>query len=252
MASARGVFGRLALIAALAVWGGAATWQVVAGGAESAQVSAFSAAGGEFPPGWIPLTFPKIASHTQYAVVRDDDLWVVRATSQAAASGMRFAVRVDLAQQPILHWRWKVENVLRAGNAAQKSGDDYAARIYVTFEYQPEKVSWFRRAKYLTGRRIFGEIPIAAINYIWASHAKRGAIIDNAFAGDFAKMIVIESGGEHLGRWREAERNVYRDYLLAYGETPPPVNGVAIMTDTDNTGERAVAFYGDIAFRAAD
>jgi hypothetical protein len=44
------------------------------------------------------------------------------------------------------------------------------------------------------------------------------------------------------------QRNVYQDYLRAFGEPPPMVTGVAIMTDTDNTGERALSYYGDIRF----
>ena len=44
------------------------------------------------------------------------------------------------------------------------------------------------------------------------------------------------------------ERNVYDDYKRAFGEEPPIVNGVAIMTDTDDTGETATAYYGDIVF----
>jgi hypothetical protein len=32
---------------------------------------------------------------------------------------------------------------------------------------------------------------------------------------------------------------------------PPPISGVAIMTDTDNTGESATAHYGDIVFKQA-
>jgi hypothetical protein len=62
-------------------------------------------------------------------------------------------------------------------------------------------------------------------------------------------MIVVESGLDRVGQWIEEQRNVYEDYKQAFGEEPPLVNGVAIMTDTDNTGEEATAFYGDIGFK---
>jgi len=74
--------------------------------------------------------------------------------------------------------------------------------------------------------------------------------VDNAFT-DFAKMIVVESGAELIGSWVEEERNVYQDYRLAFREEPPAINGVAIMSDTDNTKERVVAYYGDIMFLRA-
>jgi hypothetical protein len=61
-------------------------------------------------------------------------------------------------------------------------------------------------------------------------------------------MIVVESGGAKVGGWVEESRNVFEDYRQAFGEEPPLINGVAIMTDTDNTKERAVAYYGDIRF----
>ena len=95
---------------------------------------------------------------------------------------------------------------------------------------------------------MFGDIPIAAINYIWESKVPKGTIVDNAFT-DLVKMIVIESGEGEVGHWVEEERNLYEDYKKAFGEEPYLVNGVAIMTDTDNTGESATAYYGDIIFR---
>jgi len=51
-----------------------------------------------------------------------------------------------------------------------------------------------------------------------------------------------------VGDWVAEERNVYDDYRRAFGKEPPRVSGVAIMTDTDNTKERATAYYGDLVF----
>ena len=65
-------------------------------------------------------------------------------------------------------------------------------------------------------------------------------------------MFVLESGADHAGRWRDAERNVLEDFRRAFGREPPLLNGVALMTDSDNTGGRATAFYGDLTFRALE
>ena len=62
-------------------------------------------------------------------------------------------------------------------------------------------------------------------------------------------MIVVESGDSRLNQWIQEERNVYEDYKSAFGQEPPIISGVAIMTDSDNTGESATAFYGDIIFK---
>jgi hypothetical protein len=200
--------------------------------------------------GWKPLTFKKIPKPTAYELVSDGTVVVVKARSEAAASGLTKEVKIDPALFPVVQWRWKVENVLVHSDVTRKSGDDYPARLYITFEYDPEKVSLGRRLKYKAGRALFGDIPIAALNYIWDTKTPVGTVVDNAYT-DFAKMIVVESGAAKVGEWVEESRNVYQDYKRAFGEDPPAINGIAIMTDTDNTKERAVAYYGDIRFLRA-
>ena len=61
-------------------------------------------------------------------------------------------------------------------------------------------------------------------------------------------MVVVYSGGEGLGQWREETRNVYDDYKRAFSKEPHAILAVGVMTDTDNTQQKAVAYYGDIAF----
>ena len=86
------------------------------------------------------------------------------------------------------------------------------------------------------------------LTYIWETKTPVGTIVENAYT-DFAQMIVVESGPQKVGTWVVEERNIYKDYKRAFGEEPPMINGVAIMTDTDNTKERATAYYGDIVFQ---
>jgi hypothetical protein len=59
-------------------------------------------------------------------------------------------------------------------------------------------------------------------------------------------VIVVESGAANVNRWREAERDLVADFRAAFGEEPPPISGVAVASDTDNTGESVTALYGDI------
>jgi Protein of unknown function (DUF3047) len=197
--------------------------------------------------GWKPLAFKKVLAPTAYELVLDADTVVVKATSNASASGLIKKVKIDPSTFPVVRWRWKIENVLSRSDVTRKSGDDYPARLYITFEYDPNKVSLGKKLKYQAGKVLFGDIPIAALNYIWDTKSAVGTIVDNAYT-DFAKMIVVESGGAKVGGWVEESRNVFEDYRQAFGEEPPLINGVAIMTDTDNTKERAVAYYGDIRF----
>lgn len=203
--------------------------------------------GNSLPDGWKPLTFKKVTRHTQYEVIRDGPVAVVKAISEASASGLTKEVMINPQDYPIVRWRWKVENLLQKSNVNRKDGDDYPARLYITFAYEPDKVGLGRKLKYKAGQALFGDIPIGALNYIWDGKSPIGTFVDNAFT-DFAKMIVVQSGAQRIGTWVAEERNVYEDYKVAFGEEPPSINGVAIMSDTDNTRERAVAYYGDIVF----
>lgn len=214
------------------------------------EVGKFSTApeGSAIPAGWEPLTFPRIERRTSYALVRDDGAVVLRARSEASASGLTREVRIDPREYPVVRWRWKIENLLAKSDLSRKSGDDYPARLYIAFEYEPDKVGFARRAQYAIGRALYGDIPIAAINYVWDGKAPAGTFADNAYT-DFAKMVVVRTGGERVGAWVEEERNVYEDYRKAFGEEPPMIKGIAVMTDTDDTGESATAYYGDIVFQ---
>ena len=186
------------------------------------EVAAFSAgtAGQGVPDGWKPLTFRNVERHTRYKLVKDGSSIVVKARSEASASGLTREIRIDAREYPIVRWRWKVENLLEKSDIRRKDGDDYPARLYVTFEYDPDKVSFSRRAKYQAGRLLFGDIPIAALNYVWDTRAPAGSFADNAYT-DFAKMVVVRSGAQSVGAWVEEQRNVYDDYKKAFGEEPP-------------------------------
>jgi hypothetical protein len=239
---------------ALAVGGGVAIWLMTILGAWAQvdavlEVAQFSRAivGQTIPDGWKPLTFKKIPTQTKYAIVKDGEMTVVKASSEASASGLTKEVKIDPYEYPIVRWRWKVENLLKNSDATRKDGDDYPARLYITFEYDPDKVSVGKKLKYKAGQVLFGDIPIGAINYVWERKAPLGTIIDNAYT-DFVKMVVVESGTQKLGLWIDEERNIYEDYKKAFGQEPPMINGVAIMSDTDNTKERVTAYYGDITF----
>ena len=215
------------------------------------EIGPFSTAdpNGPWPDGWKPLTFPKIPQHTTYSLVRDGDRVAVKAASQASSSGYTKEILIDPKEYPIIQWQWKVSNILKAGNVAKKEGDDYPARIYVTFQYDSAKVGLFGKAKYEAAKLIYGRYPpLGALNYIWESRAPVGTAAPNPYT-EQVHMIVVESGAAKLNTWITEERNVYEDYKRAFREEPPMMSGIAIMTDTDNTGESAEAYYGDIVFR---
>ena len=205
-------------------------------------------AGDALPEGWQPLTFSRIERHTVYSLVEDDDTVVIKAVSDRSASGLTRAVSIDPAEYPVIEWRWKIDNVLRKGDVNRKAGDDYPARIYITFAFDPERAGYLEKLVYRAAQLIHGEdVPYRAISYIWGSNSPAGTVIANAYT-DQAMMFVVQAGNDRLKQWVTEQRNVYEDYRQAFGEAPAMISGVALMTDTDNTRESAVAWYGDIVF----
>ncbi len=203
------------------------------------------------PSNWKPLTFTKIKGMTRYSLVREGGVTVVKAEADRSASGLLREITVDLKEYPWIEWRWKAANLLQKADARTKQGDDYPARLYITFAYDPRRLGVFEKLKYESLKLLYGDYPpLAAISYIWDSRAPTETVVPNAYTGR-VQMIVVESGPAKLNRWVSESRNLYEDYRRAFGEEPPPVAGVAIMTDTDNTGESATAYYGDILFKKA-
>ncbi|MBI3376218.1 MAG: DUF3047 domain-containing protein [Betaproteobacteria bacterium] len=200
-------------------------------------------------PGWLaPYVFENQPRHTQFSLVEDEGRVVLRAEARASTSGLIREMHVDPKAYPILAWRWKVMNLIAKSDLATKAGDDFPARLYVTFDLDPDALPAGQRLKLRIGRYIYGSrLPLAALCYVWDARAPVETIVPNAYT-DRVRMVVVDSGPVRLGRWVEHERNLLDDYRKAFGVDPGAVNGVVFSSDTDNTGEDAVAFFGDTWF----
>lgn len=196
--------------------------------------------------GWEPLEFPDIDQHTDYQLITVDSSQVVRAKTSGGASGLIARLHIKPDKSLLLRWRWKVSNVFQKGDARKKSGDDYPARIYVAFKFEPDKAGFFERARRAALETLAGEeLPGNALNYIWANRLERDQIVPNPYV-DSTQMIAVASGDQKVGEWVTVTRDIVADYRRAFGEAPPAIVGIAIMSDSDNTGDSATAWYGDI------
>ncbi len=203
---------------------------------------------------WDELTFTGVPRRTRYSLVQSDiggiTATVVKAQSDRSASGLVRPVAVDLAVYPVLRWRWRVDQLNPREDVTTKSGDDFPARLYVTFAKREGEFTPWESMKSAVHRLVYGrDLPSRAINYVWASRVPLGTVVPSPYT-DRVRIIVVESGPENLNRWTTEHRNVLDDYRRAFGEQPAQVTGVGIMTDSDDTGTRAVAYYGDIVFEA--
>lgn len=174
-------------------------------------------------PRWEQRSFQ---GETSYSVVTDGGGHVLRAQSQGTASGLVCKKEYRLQDYPLLSWRWKVRGIIPNGNERTKSGDDYAARVYVIFPH------WF-----------FPKT--RTISYVWGNTLPQGAAVPSPYTGK-AMIVAVESGAAKVGEWQTARRNVLEDYRKLFGAEPPAVGAIAIMTDTDNTGASAEAWYDDL------
>jgi len=206
---------------------------------------------GPLPSEWRLVASPKIPRHTRYALTSDDGVTVLLAESEQSMSSLARRLDVDPVRHPRLRWRWKVENLLTKSDMHSKGGDDFPVRLYVFFDFDVRKLPFSQRLKIRLARALYGEeVPLAALCYVWATQHPLGASAWNAYS-DRVRVIVAQSGAQYVGKWVTVERNVADDYRAAFGEAPPRITGVAIASDTDNTGEHTVAYYGDIEFLPA-
>jgi Protein of unknown function (DUF3047) len=213
-------------------------------------VGRFSSAtpGEVLPSGWRVWQLSGLKRPTEYRLVDHQGRTVVFARARSSASGLVFPLSVDPREYPYLHWHWNVPALIHRADNTRRATEDSPARIVIAFEGDRSKLPLDERI-FADQFRLFTkqEFPYALLMYIWENRAPVGSVIDNLHTGRI-KMIVADSGDANLGVWREETRNIYEDYRRAFGEEPGRIKSVAIMTDSDNTGEEAEAYYGDIAF----
>ena len=130
----------LALLGLLRISPAAATDAILA--------AAFSAEapGAPLPALWQPLLFRNIPRHTRYALVSQDGVTVLEAHAESSASGVARPLDIDPKRYPVLRWRWKVANLIGKADPTRKSGDDYPARLYITFRRDPSAAGALDRA----------------------------------------------------------------------------------------------------------
>lgn len=199
---------------------------------------------------WKPLTFPKIPRHSTYKIQKEGGNSILIAQADNSASGIVNIRIFNIYKTPVIKWKWKVSNTFKAGDEKKKSGDDYALRIYAVFKYDPQKAGVFERAQYNALKLIYGEYPPqSTINYIWANKKYPERILPNPFTAK-TQMILLQKGPERTGTWIEERVNALEDYRRAFGKEPPAEASLAVMSDADNTGEKATGYIDYIEVSA--
>jgi len=191
---------------------------------------------------WEPFFFPRIENHSTYRIVTDSTESFLKAQSNASASALIYKKTFNVYDYPMVSWRWKVDTVYQEGNAKTKKGDDYPLRVYITFPFEEGKADFLEKVRYASYRLVFGEYPPGScLNYIWANRHFKEDVLTSTYTNK-SKLIPLKSGNELAGTWHSETINIIQDYLRAFGSQPPDTARLAIMNDSDNTGESSVSY----------
>jgi len=175
----------------------------------------------------------EFADFTDYTIISDASKGeqVLMANSHHSASGLFKEQRIDLQKTPFLNWSWKTKHLYKKLNESEKQGDDFVARLYIVVD--GGMFIWKTRA----------------LNYVWSSSFAKGDSWPNPYT-DKAMMFAVESGEQNIGQWVNYQRNVREDLKTIVGKEVRYIDVIALMTDSDNAGQQATTYYGDIYFSA--
>lgn len=206
-------------------------------------------AGSTMPSGWkhYQVSSKKVTAPVNLVV--DDGTTVLHIDADHDAGAIMHPL--DLSPHTRLRWRWKVNHVVAKANLARKSGDDFAARVYVLFDVPKSELSFGERIKLSLARHATGaDLPNAAVCYVWDNSHPVGTIASNPYYGA-VHTVVLESGNAKAGHWQIERRDLAADFRAAFGHAAPKVTGIVLAADTDNTGGHSNAWFGDLRLSPA-
>tara|TARA_Y100000996_G_scaffold408231_1_gene386972 strand:- start:364 stop:1005 length:642 start_codon:yes stop_codon:yes gene_type:complete len=177
----------------------------------------------------LKLKVKKIKKLTKYSLGSNEKGNYLRAEANGTASGLGKELKIDLNKTPFINITWKVEKDLLGIDENTKKGHDYAARIFVIKK---------------TGNTALSN---RAINYVFSSNLDIGSYSTSPFT---KKSIdyVLSTTKVNKNEWVTVKTNVKKDFKLLHGLEVDELNGVAIMTDTDNSKLKAISYYQNIYF----
>ncbi|MFT3818522.1 MAG: DUF3047 domain-containing protein [Rubrivivax sp.] len=170
--------------------------------------------------------------------------------AQAEGSASLWRRRLLRPPEPLgeVTFSWWVDQLIAEANLTQAERADSPARLLLGFGGDVSRLPQRTRLMYELAEALTGEAPpYATLMYVWANGAPLESVLISP-RSDRVRKIVVDTGSNGLGCWRDHRRALAADFRRAFGEDPGPLRSVAVMTDADNTRSRARAWYGPIRF----
>jgi len=211
-------------------------------------VTPFSAGipGQGLPGDWLPFRLAFWKPSTAYELIEHGGTVVLRGVARRSASGLAHRLDLDPEALPRIAWRWQIVRPVPGADHRRAEAEDAPARLVLEFDRidrpQRRESAGPDFARLLT-TPYDGEH--ALLMYVWSATEPVGTVIPSP-RSTHVKMIVATSGAEAVGRWETMSRDYNVDFRAAFGHAPSRLAGVAVMSDSDNTGELGEALYGDI------
>jgi Protein of unknown function (DUF3047) len=198
------------------------------------------------PVSWEPWVLHPSKRTTVYENITIDGMKTVRARADRSASGLRYALNLDVSDMTELSWKWRVDSLIEGADLTVGHSEDSPVRIVLAFDGDKGSLpgrdqAFFERVKLFTGQ----ELPYATLMYVWENRKSAETVLINPHTSRVRK-IVASSGANGLKTWKSFKRKVAQDYQRAYGTKPGRLIGIALLTDTDNTGEKTQAYYSGL------
>jgi hypothetical protein len=211
-------------------------------------ITAFSSGkpGTALPTPWTSFKINDRKIPTRYELVDDGGTVVLKAHAERSASGIGHGAPPAWESLPVIEWRWKIAAPLVDADPADGAKEDAPVRVLLEFDGDHSKLPLRERTVDSVAEQLAGRpLPYATLMYIHAANVPVGTIVPNPHTKRI-QMFVVASGKTAVGTWQTVTRNWRDDYQKAFGQAPGTLLKVGVMTDTDNTGETADAWYGDI------
>ena len=217
--------------------------------ADAVVLTPFKESAAEPPPPWHFVGLPgQTKPKTRFSVVELDGRKALRVEAEESYGTTVHSVHVT-SPTASLSWQWRVDVPIAAADLRTRQGDDTAVKVCVFFDMPLDLVPFVERQLHKVGQAKSDEpLPTATVCYVWDTNLPIGTELDNAFTRR-VRYIVLESGPARLKSWKSEKRDVIADFKKLFGaESPkvPPIMGIAIGADSDNTHTRSLSYVANI------